>query len=79
MGVRTSQDCWGGRRTANRGGGNNHYARCDVGAGGKGKASVQLASCVEKGEGMAGALLHAYALLASVVGQTPTSAIAGAA
>ncbi|MCZ6788379.1 MAG: hypothetical protein O7D33_00275, partial [Chloroflexi bacterium] len=56
-------------------------------SGEKGKASVQLASCVEKDEGMAGAILHvedprlvgAYVLLASVVGQTPTSAIASAA
>ncbi len=46
--------------------------------GEKGAPSTQLACGLEKGEGMAGTLLHAYALLASLVGQTPTSAIASA-
>ena len=48
-------------------------------SGEKGKASVQLAYGFKKGEGMAGTLLHAHALLASVVGQISTSAIASAA
>ena len=72
---------------ANGSGGDGYNACCDAGVGKKGATSTQLASCVEKGEGMAGAILHvedprlvgAYALLASVVGQTPTSANANTA
>ena len=48
-------------------------------SGKKGAPSTQLACCVEKGEGMAGAILYAYALLASVVGQAPARAIANTA
>lgn len=50
-----------------------------VAEGKKGGASDELARGLAEGTGMAGALLHATALLASVVQQTPTSAITGAA
>ena len=49
--------------------------------GGKGRseASNQLANGSEKGEGMAGAILYAATLLASVVGQAPTATTSRAA
>lgn len=47
--------------------------------GGKSKASFQLACGLEKGKGMAGTILYAHALLASVVGHAPARAVASAA
>ena len=64
---------------ANGSGEDGDNAYCEGGVG-KRAPSTQLASCVEKGEGMAGAILRAYALLApNVVGLIPTSAIANSA
>jgi hypothetical protein len=48
-------------------------------SGEKGAPSTQLARGVEKSEGMAGAILYANALLASVVGQAPARATANTA
>ena len=46
---------------------------------GRSEASNQLANGSEKGEGMAGAILYAATLLASVVGQAPTATTSRAA